>query len=141
MRCRFQFLGRGLFPGVLAVATLWTAGCGGGQSTGDASPGTVAAAGGASAKPPAGAPAPEPGAVVDVEGKLLHLELEGGFWGIVTGKNEKLRLVSPPPEGWTSGTSVKARVRRLPAGPSLQQWGVPVELLALARGAPAPRTE
>jgi hypothetical protein len=140
MRCRFQFLGRGLFPGVLAAAALWTGGCGGGEAAGVASDGAVAA-GATAAKPPAGAPAPEAGAVVEVEGKLLHLELEGGFWGIVTRTNEKLRLVAPPSEGWASGTPVKARVRRLPAGPSLQQWGVPVELLALERGAPAQRTE
>jgi hypothetical protein len=138
MRCRLQFLGRGLVLGVAAVVAVGASGCRGREATAATAAPAVAGAGGE--KPQPGTAVPE-GTVVQVDGKLLRLELEGGFWGIVTPAGEKLRLVAPPPSDWVSGTSVRARIRRLPDGPSLQQWGVPVELLDLARAPIPPRSE
>ncbi|MBL9204823.1 MAG: hypothetical protein JNN01_07045 [Opitutaceae bacterium] len=72
------------------------------------------------------------GAEVEVvEGKLLQLQLEGGFWGLITASGEKLRFVVPPPGEWKGSETVRVRLRRLEVGPSLQQWGQPVECLSI----------
>ena len=85
--------------------------------------------------------APPPREAESVSGKLLHLELEGGFWGLVTTTGEKLRLSKPPEGEWSGGEAVNARIRRLEDGPSIFQWGRPVELLSIERRAPPPRSE
>jgi len=82
-----------------------------------------------------------PREVENVSGKLMHLELEGGFWGLVTTTGEKLRLIKPPEGQWSGGEAVNARIRRLEDGPSIFQWGRPVELLSIERRAPPPRSE
>ena len=71
----------------------------------------------------------------------MRLELEGGFWGLVTTAGEKLRLTKPPAGEWSGGEAVNARIRRLEDGPSIFQWGRPVELLSIERRAPPPRSE
>jgi len=114
----------------LAVG-LW-AGCRAGKAP-TAQPGTapVATASAGSKPSPEPAPAPVPGAEEVTEGKLLHLQLEGGFWGVITPAGEKLRLHQAPPSVWKGGEAVRMRFRRLEDGPSIFQWGRPVEWLSI----------
>lgn len=67
-------------------------------------------------------------AVETVRGTLRFFDLEGGFWGIVSDAGERLRVVGPVAPAWRDGVRVVARVRRLPPGPSLHQWGEPIEV-------------
>lgn len=75
-----------------------------------------------------------------VRGTLRYFDLEGGFWGIVTDSGERLRVVGTAAPGWRDASRVVARVRRLPGGPSLQQWGEPVAIVELG-SAPERRPE
>lgn len=80
----------------------------------------------------------EPGPTEEtVRGTLRYFDLEGGFWGIVTDSGERLRVVGAAAPGWRDASRVVARVRRLPEGPSLQQWGEPVAIVELGPAPPA----
>ena len=70
-------------------------------------------------------------AVESVRGVLRFFDLEGGFWGIVSDAGERLRVVGPAAPTWRDGARVVARIKRLPSGPSLQQWGEPIEVVDL----------
>ena len=78
-----------------------------------------------------------------VRGVLRFFDLEGGFWGLVSDGGERLRVVGPALPAWRDGVRVVARIKRLPPGPSLQQWGEPIEVvdLRIEGAAPEPRRE
>jgi|GEM_PF-1397272 len=102
------------------------------------SPGSQSEVGGAGAAPASTTSPPAEAAPAEetVRGTLRHFDLEGGFWGIVSDAGERLRVVGPAGATWRDGTRVVARVRRLPPGPSLQQWGEPVEVVNLVAAPP-----
>lgn len=78
-----------------------------------------------------------------VRGRLQFFDLEGGFWGIVADSGERLRVVGAAGKDWKDGAPVVAQVRRLAAGPSVQMWGEPIEIVSLKMDqvSPSPRRE
>lgn len=82
-------------------------------------------------------------AVQTVRGRIQFYELEGGFWGIVADSGERLRVVGAAGGDWKDGARVVAQVRRLAAGPSLQMWGEPIEIVSVKMDEvpPSPRRE
>jgi hypothetical protein len=111
---------RSSMRGVVAVlALIWSAACQPQGAPADAPDEKAAALAGPVA------------AVESVRGVLRFFDLEGGFWGIVSDAGERLRVVGPASPTWRDGARVAARIKRLPPGPSLQQWGEPIELVDL----------
>ena len=111
---------RSAMRGVVAVlALIWSAAC--------QPQGTPADAPSEKASALAGSVA----AVESVRGVLSFFDLEGGFWGIVSDAGERLRVVGLAAPTWRDGARVVARIKRLPSGPSLQQWGEPIEVVDL----------
>jgi len=81
---------------------------------------------------------PNPSTATDGElravvGKLMHLELEGGFWGIIASDGAKYRLPAAPSGEWKGGEAIAATLRLLPDGPSIFQWGRPAEIVKIER--------
>ena len=62
---------------------------------------------------------------------VVHLDFEGGFWGLVDDDGNKLRPVDPLPESvQEDGLRVEARVE--PAqGMSFAMWGRAVRVLSI----------
>ena len=63
------------------------------------------------------------------QGEITFVELEGGFYGIVTDQGEQLDPSNLPPEFKREGVKVKFKVKLQEAGPSIRMWGKQVEVL------------
>jgi hypothetical protein len=74
---------------------------------------------------------PPPGWVVT--GTVRHVDLEGGFYGIVTDEGTKLDPVNLPDAFKQDGLRVRARVERIQGGVSSHMWGAVVNVLEIAR--------
>lgn len=69
-----------------------------------------------------------------VTARVSHQEIEGGFWGLVGPRGEKwLPRVSLPPAARRDGASVYLVYRIVPPRFGIEQWGTPIELVALHR--------
>ncbi len=68
-----------------------------------------------------------------VTGTVRHLDLEGGFYGIVTDDGTNLDPVNLPPEFQKDGVRLEARVVPLRDAVSTHIWGTPVRIIQLKR--------
>jgi hypothetical protein len=75
-----------------------------------------------------------------VMGTVQHIEVEGGFYGIVTNDGQKLDPVNLPKDFQQDGVRIEVRVVPLPGRVSIHQWGELVRILEIERLPPAGET-
>lgn len=68
-----------------------------------------------------------------VTGTIRCLDVEGGFYGIVTDEGKKLDPVNLPPEIQKDGLRIQARVELLQDRVSIRMWGTPVRIIEFKR--------
>lgn len=68
-----------------------------------------------------------------VTGTVKHIDLEGGFYGIVTDDARKLDPVNLPDVFKQDGVRVKVRVDTLEGQASVHMWGTPVRIVEIER--------
>jgi hypothetical protein len=68
-----------------------------------------------------------------VTGTVRHIEVEGGFYGIVTDDGADLDPVNLPPEFQKDGLRLEARVVPLRDRVSIHMWGTPVRIIEFKR--------
>ncbi len=66
-------------------------------------------------------------------GTVRYIELEGGFYGIVTDDGRKLDPVNLPAEFQKDGLRLEARVAPLRDRVSIHMWGTPVRIIEFKR--------
>jgi len=99
--------------------------------------GLLAALGGCHNSASAGGP--EAGSQTDatsvqtVTGTVRYLDVEGGFYGIVTDDGKKLDPVNLPREFQKDGLRIRARVELLQDRISIRMWGTPVRIVEFTR--------
>lgn len=67
----------------------------------------------------------------DFRGRIVYKDFEGGFFGILTEKGERLNPVNLPPKCRQNGLRVRGTYRFLEQTMSIQMWGQQVELLRI----------
>lgn len=68
-----------------------------------------------------------------VVGTVRHVDLEGGFYGIVTDDGARLDPVNLPAEFQKDGVRVRVQVESLKDRVSLRMWGTLVRIVAIER--------
>jgi len=68
-----------------------------------------------------------------VTGTVRHIDLEGGFYGIVTDDGANLDPVNLPEEFRKDGVRLQARVVPLRDRVSIHAWGTPVRIVQFKR--------
>ena len=83
---------------------------------------------------------PDPGGIsmIATTGTVVHLGLEGGFFGIVADDSTKYDPVEIAPAFQKDGLRVKFSARPANNGLSTHMWGVRVELTSIAVLPPPP---
>lgn len=66
--------------------------------------------------------------VIAFSGKVIWLDLEGGFWGIETAQGKQLLPMSLPEQFKKDGLQVRGQFLVLKDVMTIQMWGTPVEL-------------
>ncbi len=69
--------------------------------------------------------------IVSYQGRIEYIGLEGGFFGIVTEKGERLLPVNLAKEDAKSGAIINIKAYKNKNTMTLQQWGTPVTLTEL----------
>ncbi len=100
----------------------------------------LAAAGGCRGTPqeggaatPANAEQGRPAASRQITGTVKHLDLEGGFYGIITDDGQKLDPVNLPDAFLQDGLRIKARIETLKGQVSVHMWGTLVRIIDIQR--------
>lgn len=65
-----------------------------------------------------------------IKGKVVYLNLEGGFWGIVDQSGEQWRPVNMPEQLKAEGKEVEIKAREVEEDMSIFMWGTPVRILS-----------
>ena len=83
---------------------------------------------------PSGSPAETQAAGAGVRSQVVtatvrHIDVEGGFYGLVTDEGKKLDPVNLPKEFWKDGLRLEARVVPLRDRVSTHVWGTPVRIV------------
>ncbi len=68
-----------------------------------------------------------------VTGTVCYMDVEGGFYGIVTDDGKKLDPVNLPQEFQKDGLRIRARVEPLHDRVSIRMWGTPVRIIEFQR--------
>jgi hypothetical protein len=58
-----------------------------------------------------------------IKGTVKHIELEGGFYGILTDRGDKINPVDLPDTFKQDGLAVRFRMKRLSDQVSFRMWG------------------
>ncbi|MGA7801040.1 MAG: hypothetical protein WCC36_09535 [Gammaproteobacteria bacterium] len=94
------------------------------------------AAAGCAAENTAGASAPatsQEARTVTITGKIVHLEIEGGFWGIVASDGAHYDPVNLPKDFQHQDLKVRATLRTKPGLVSFHMWGTLVDVVNIER--------
>ena len=79
---------------------------------------------------PADTEGPKPEDLVSGTGTVVYVEMEGGFWGIVTSDSTQYEPGSSLPDSLqTNGLDIRFRGKENPGQPSIRMWGIPIDLL------------
>jgi len=89
----------------------------------------------ADGEPPALAASAPERKTITFTGRIERLELEGGFWGVITDDGQKLDPGTLPQSMQVDGLRVQGRAQPLTDVMTIRMWGTPVELLEIE---PAP---
>lgn len=77
---------------------------------------------------------PDPGsATLEFRGEIVHLAIEGGFWGIVAKDGRRFDPGAIPAEYQHAGLRVRVVARPAQGRLSFRQWGQAVDIVALER--------
>ncbi len=68
---------------------------------------------------------------IEQHGFVKKVQLEGGFYGIITSAGEQLEPVNLPPEFAVDGLKVYVKYKSVENGGSVYQWGMPVEIITI----------
>lgn len=68
---------------------------------------------------------------INVTGTVVHVDLEGGFWGIVGDNGKQYDVPNLPKEFRKHGLRVKFAARVSPSQISFRMWGVIVEVVSI----------
>lgn len=68
-----------------------------------------------------------------ITGAVKYVNLEGGFYGIVTDTGQKLDPVNLPGPFKEDGLRIRARVEKVTGGVSSRMWGSLVRVVAIER--------
>ncbi len=60
---------------------------------------------------------------------VTYIDLEGGFFGLVTEEGDKYLPMNLMPEHRKEGTVLSFKAKQLKALATIQQWGTPIELV------------
>jgi hypothetical protein len=74
---------------------------------------------------------PPPGWVVT--GTVQHVDMEGGFYGIVTDRGTKLDPINLPAAFQKDGLHIRARIETIRDPVSSHMWGIVVNILEIER--------
>lgn len=85
----------------------------------------------ADGEPPAFAESTQEKSILTFTGRVERVELEGGFWGIVTDDGQKLDPGKLPETVQVDGLRVQGRAQVLTDVMTIRMWGTPVELLEI----------
>lgn len=67
---------------------------------------------------------------IRIEGKIVYMPIEGGFWGVIDDKGNEWLPMDMPDELKKDGLMVILEVRKIKDAFSIYNWGMPVEILA-----------
>lgn len=70
---------------------------------------------------------------IAVKGTVEHVELEGGFWGVMGDDGKRYDVVNLPKEFQKQGLRVKFVGRVRPGQVSIHMWGVIVEVISIEK--------
>ncbi len=78
---------------------------------------------------------PQPGSqeVVEFLGKVMHVSIEGGFWGLISDEGAKYDPGTLPPSYREEGLRVRVKAKILRDVVTFRMWGQRVELLQIER--------
>jgi len=81
--------------------------------------------------------------VIDIKGKVVFVQLEGGFWGIVSEDGQRYDPHSLAPMFQKKGILVRVKARISDRVVQIHMWGRPIEILKIQeingdQGRPAP---
>ena len=66
-------------------------------------------------------------------GRVVHVDLEGGFWGIVGDDGTQYDVVDLPREFRKQGLKVRFTAKARSGGVSFHMWGVIIELVTIEK--------
>lgn len=66
---------------------------------------------------------------MEIKGKVEHIEIGPGCWGITDDKGNKWRVLNMPSSMQTPGADVSVKVKKVKEDASVFMWGVPVKLV------------
>lgn len=69
--------------------------------------------------------------MISFNGKVVRLEFEGGFWGIVTDDGQNLNPSNLPADFQHEGLRVRGKAQAREGVMGIQMWGTPVHIIAL----------
>ena len=72
---------------------------------------------------------------MNVRGKVVFEELEGGLWGIVSPEGRRFSTPDLPAEFREPGLEVIAELERVP-GLSIRMWGIETRVISVQRDEP-----
>ena len=68
-----------------------------------------------------------------ISGKIIHVDLEGGFWGILTDEGQELKP-SPALEAAFQQVDLKIKAEIVPIVEiGIHMWGTPVKVLSISK--------
>lgn len=67
---------------------------------------------------------------IKIKGTVKHLDLEGGFWGIVAENGKEYRPVNMPEQLKHDGEAVVVTLKGVEEEMSLHMWGEPVKVIS-----------
>ncbi len=70
------------------------------------------------------------------QGELVFMQLEGGFYGIISATGEKLLPLNLSEAYYQAGAKVRFKAEKANVE-TIQQWGTPVTILAIELIAPS----
>jgi|GEM_PF-1489420 len=70
---------------------------------------------------------------ISVKGTVEHVDLEGGFWGVIGDDGKRYDVVNLPKEFEQQGLRVKFVGRLRPGRVSFHMWGVIVEVISIEK--------
>lgn len=71
--------------------------------------------------------------VIEFSGVVKYVELEGGFWGIITTENVKYEPVNLEHNYRKDGLEVSGELKIIEDSATIRMWGKPVEILEIRK--------
>lgn len=78
-------------------------------------------------------PTDSPGPAFSIDGSVIRVDLEGGFYGLVDRQGNRYLPDRLPADFQVDGLAIRARLAPLPSAVGYRMWGRKVQLLAIER--------